>query len=448
LANNFPRLKVNENLLLKNINVPGVDTPLTDQETKALMLPLFASGPLALAVSGGPDSTQLMHMISMHRENVDVYVLTVDHGLREASAGEARHVADLAIALGLHHAILRWEGEKPQSGVQAAAREARYRLMAGWCRTNGIKRLVTAHNLDDQAETVLMRLARGSGPDGLAAMKPETQMYGISLVRPLLNISHSRLVASLAAAGHTAIDDPSNSDSKFERVRLRKARSARDQLGLEDKALAATARRMARAVVALEDAVERATAETVRMTEFGHCLVHRQGLLDHPLEIIIRTLSRCLKCIGGAERQPADHQVEALAEMLSRGVPKTLTLAGCRVVLRNGEVVIGREFGRISQTGVPMPTSGPLIWDNRFEVSGAGSNMGELTVGPLTPQDWVCLKSVRPDLPAFIGHSLPALRRNGDLVAAPLAGFNGQDEAFNAKFLNNIARLTDAKAVL
>ena len=419
----------------KNTNVPGAKTPLTEHEIPALMVPLLRAAPLALAVSGGPDSTQLMYMVAAHRTGALVHVLSVDHGLRPGSAEELQQVARLAGDLGLPHTILRWEGLKPETGVQAAARKARYRLMAEWCIDHGFTNLVTAHNLDDQAETVLMRLARGSGADGLAAMNHKTDIFGVTLLRPLLGVPHNRLVASLAAEARTAIEDPSNADPKFERVRLRQARPARDQLGLEDKALAATARRMARAVAALEQMAAQAISRHAEFSEFGHCVIHTQGFLEEPDEVIIRGLARCLNAVGGGRRPPGDEQLEGVLAALKEGSAKPVTLAGCRAVFRGGQLVLGREFGRISELEMPFSPSGKMVWDNRFEIGSAGSDTLGVTVGPLTPADWVRLKPVRPHLPAFVGHSLPALRRNGQLVAAPLAGFGAHE--FSAKFAND-----------
>ena len=224
----------------------------------------------ALAVSGGSDSTALMVLYAdwLRQQGADMglhMVLTVDHGLRAESAAEARAVAAQAESLGFPHATLLWEGSKPQTGIQAAARHARYRLMGNAMRANGIALLFTGHTRDDRAETLLMRLARGSGLDGLAGMAPRLHFNDLGLgesgldeqeiARPLLDVPRTRLRATLQARGIAWIDDPSNQSPEFERPRLRAARAHLDELGLTNSVLALSATRLLRARQALDRVV-------------------------------------------------------------------------------------------------------------------------------------------------------------------------------------------------
>ena len=212
--------------------MPGADQAaiaVSEAEAGRLFSPLLSYDHLALAVSGGSDSVALMVLaarwVQSQADAPNVTVLTVDHGLRPASAEEAAQVGRWARALGLDHAILGWRGAKPSSGLQAAAREARYALMSDWCLEHGAAAIVTAHTANDQAETVMMRLARGSGVDGLAGMMRET-LAPWPVLRPLLGVTRARLRAVLTAAGHDWIDDPSNDDTAFERIRMRQALDA------------------------------------------------------------------------------------------------------------------------------------------------------------------------------------------------------------------------------
>ena len=179
--------------------------PVTLSEAETLLAPLSHFPRVALAVSGGPDSVALMQLAARWREakggNPELTVLTVDHGLRASSRGEAELVGRMAAALGLPHAILTWNNEGARTaGLQARARAARYDLMAAYCHANDIAALVTAHTIDDQAETFLMRLKRGSGLDGLAAI-PECGVWAaIAVLRPLLDVTKARLMATLDAA--------------------------------------------------------------------------------------------------------------------------------------------------------------------------------------------------------------------------------------------------------
>jgi tRNA(Ile)-lysidine synthetase, N-terminal domain len=243
--------------------------PIRDEELAALFANTLTY-PAALAVSGGADSVALMHLVRrwMRRAEVpsklpdgrdSVVVVTVDHGLRPQSAEDARRVTEQARRLGYRAATLKWEGEKPRTGIQEAARSERYRLLQSFVveEAGEPRSLVTAHHQDDQAETLLMRLARGSGIDGLAGMRPRSEAHGLVVVRPLLGMPKARLLVTLEAAGETWIEDPSNESEKFERVRWRNAQPALAALGLTSESVALSARRLARA----RDALERAADE-------------------------------------------------------------------------------------------------------------------------------------------------------------------------------------------
>ena len=226
-----------------------------------------------LAVSGGPDSTALMVLAARWRKALKVkpklIAVTVDHGLRKEAKREAAAVGRLARKLGIAHRTLRWTGAKPKTGLQEAARVARYRLLAGAARKANASHILTAHTRDDQAETVLIRMSRGSGVTGLAAMTRISAVPGdgegkIKLIRPLLDIPKARLIATLRAAKITFADDPSNRDPRFTRARLRGLMSELAREGLDSRRLALLARRLRRADLAIEAAVDRAEAELAR----------------------------------------------------------------------------------------------------------------------------------------------------------------------------------------
>src|SRR5205085_7051707 len=183
-----------------------------------------ASG-VVLAVSGGPDSMALMRVAAEVRAAsalVPVTVATVDHGLRPESRAEAETVAGWAGACGFPHKLLAWSGEKPGTGLQEAAREARYRLLTGFAAESGASHILTAHTLDDQAETLLMRMSRGTGIAGLAGMRAETKLGAATLARPFLGLAKAELLALCEAHGWPYLDDPSNTDPRFARSRWRK----------------------------------------------------------------------------------------------------------------------------------------------------------------------------------------------------------------------------------
>lgn len=320
--------------------------PVSEAEARALFAPLERFERLALAVSGGSDSTALLWLMARWARDVpdppELHVLSVDHGLRPDSAAEARAVKHAAEALGVAAATLRWRGEKPATGLQAAARQARYRLMADWCARHAVPALLTAHTLDDQAETFLMRLGRGSGLDGLAAMG-DTRWGATLVLRPLLALPRQRLRATLAAAGVAWSEDPSNADDRFERARVRKALALLEREGLTAPAIALAARRLARARIVLEAAADRLLAETVAFDRPGHARMDAAAYDGAPAELRLRVLREVLRRIGGEAPEMA--ALERLVEALE-GEAKARTLAGCRVSRRSGALVVERAAPR------------------------------------------------------------------------------------------------------
>lgn len=240
-----------------------------------------------MAVSGGLDSTGLLALAAAAFPG-RVTALTVDHGLRADSAAEADAVAAQCAARGIAHFTLRWVGTRPRSDVQAAARVARYALMADWCGAHGAAMLLTAHTMEDQAETLLMRLARGSGLAGLAGVRACRPLApGVELVRPVLGVRHADLRA--AAAGWDVVADPSNTDPRFDRTRMR-ALLAREGEALPAAALAASAAHLAAAEAALAWVVD--TAWEGRATVAGgRLMLDAAGL---PEELRRRLLVRAL----------------------------------------------------------------------------------------------------------------------------------------------------------
>lgn len=240
--------------------------------------------------------------------------LTVDHGLRPEAATEAEAVARTAAALGVAHATLRWEGSKPASGVQAAARTARYRLMADWCAARGLRWLATAHHADDQAETWLMRSARGAGPRGLAGIRPRRRLgAGVTLLRPLLDWRRAELAAIAAAAGLPVADDPSNADPRFVRTRARALLAATPWL--DARRLAAAAAHQREAEAALAWACARAWAGRAAVKPGREV---RLDAADLPRALRLRLVERALRTLSPAAR-PRGAELARLLTTLDAG---------------------------------------------------------------------------------------------------------------------------------
>jgi len=299
-----------------------------------------AAPPWAVAVSGGGDSLALMHLLrdfaKAHRLAAPI-VLTVDHGLRKSSAQEAKQVQAWAKKAGLAAHVLTWRGKKPQSGIEAQAREARYRLMGDWLKKNKIATLFVGHNLDDQVETFLLRLARGSGLDGLSGMVPRAPWpvpgFGqLTLARPMLGLGRDPLRAYLSALGQTWLEDPMNEDAGFDRVKIRKARAALSAAGLTPARIAAAATHLARARESLEIMTEAVLQRAARPAQTGGILLDVAALAAAPREIGLRSLASVLMAVGEQAYRPRFDSLERLFDQLTgAGLAAGATLHGCHL---------------------------------------------------------------------------------------------------------------------
>lgn len=278
--------------------------------------PLAAQRAVVLAVSGGPDSLALMLLAARWAEATPdapaLHVATVDHGLRPESAAEAAFAAQAARVRGLPATILTWEGDKPARRIQEKAREARYDLLADHARAIGAAALVTAHHAEDQAETVLFRLTRGSGVAGLAGMARVTQRHGLPLHRPLLGRRKAELVAVCDAAGQPYLDDPSNRNPVFARARLRALAATLATQGLDAEALLRLSRRAARAEAALKRCVEDAAARVGIERGEAATQLDARALAELPDEIALRLLDREIRLRAGADAPLRLERMESL----------------------------------------------------------------------------------------------------------------------------------------
>ncbi|HRK25635.1 MAG TPA: tRNA lysidine(34) synthetase TilS [Beijerinckiaceae bacterium] len=325
----------------------GLDAePVTQAEAAVLFGRFDPLESVALAVSGGPDSTALLGLWAGCRRGRGDVVVTVDHGLRPEARGEAEAVGRFARRLGLEHVVLTWDGDKPASGVQEAARRARYSLMRAFVQARGLQGVVLAHTRDDQAETVLMRLVRGSGLRGLAGMTEFSNLDGLSLLRPLLAVSKARLVASCEANGWPFIRDPSNENAAFLRPRLRRLMPLLAAEGLTAERLSVLAERAAEADFLLDHVARSALIDSdaaLRGRKAGYGAVHAPTMLGKGREKAVRMLSLAIRGYD-PEAVPVLllERLEALAERLlaafEAGRPHTGTIAGYKVRLE-GDIV-------------------------------------------------------------------------------------------------------------
>lgn len=316
-------------------------------DAQAVFSPLMQFQRIGLAISGGPDSLALLLLAGEYAQANDAHdrfiVYSVDHGLRQEAADEVRFVLETSAGLGLKARGLKWEGTKPTTGIQQAARRARYALMGRAMAEDEVDVLVTAHHLGDQAETVLMRLAHGSGVEGLRGMDYFSEVAGVAIVRPLLGVDPVALSQVVQRAGLAPAGDPSNLDTDYERVRWRHALPQFAALGLDTRRLARFADRMRDADQAIS-----ATANTVEVeTGVGVRRISHKLLRDLSRAVAVKVMQRMLREIGGGMKAHDLARVESITDLL-RGSPalKRTSLHGCLVSSDGDRVTVEREPGR------------------------------------------------------------------------------------------------------
>ena len=358
------------------------NSPLTSGEFNNIMATVDMGSPnkIAVAVSGGCDSLSLTFLLKewCNKKDVTLVALTVDHGLRDESAQEAARVGTWLKHLDIEHHILTWVGHKPSSNIQDAARRARYSLLGQWCADNEVSHLFLAHHKNDQAETFLLRLFRGSGVDGLSAMeavaKFPTESGLVSypkIYRPLLDVSKDRLELYLNEKNQKWIEDPSNEDRKFARIQIRELLGKTDIDGLNLDKMAATAYRMRRVRSFLDDQTEEAESNYVVYDKLGYASLKCDFYQHVHDEILLRLLSKILKKVGGNSYPPRHLKLEQLLDKLKQAEFPGQTLAGV-MVFGSGEnsLIFSREINKIpTEVNVSKPKQ--ILWDGRFILSSS-----------------------------------------------------------------------------
>lgn len=323
-------------------------------------------------------------------------------------------MAQTCATLGVEHETLRWHWDGT-GNLQDAARRGRIALIAEWALARGLRHVALGHTEDDLAETFLMRLTRGAGVDGLAAMAAWREVQGVVFLRPLLGASRADLRAWLLQRGLPWVDDPSNEDERFDRVRARRAIAAMSELGVGGAEIASLATKMADVRAALDASTADAAARIARI-DGGDVIVETAGLAALPAEICRRLVLAAVMWIGSAEYGPRGAEMDRFVAAALAGKPATL--AGCKTSHARGRMRLTRELRAV--VAAECPAEG--VWDGRWRVSGPESNgltlraLGE--EGLAACPDWRAAAHPRATL-----LSSPAVWRRDVLVAAPMAGF-------------------------
>ena len=371
-----------------------------------------------MAVSGGSDSMAALHLMARLAPEIgwQVEAVTVDHGLRPEALEEAEFVAATCARLNVPHAILRWARSAKTGNLQDQARRARYRLMTDWAQSREIADMAVAHTADDQAETFLMRLAREAGIDGLAEMRQRWKDGAVEWHRPFLYARRGDMRAYLQRQGISWIEDPSNLNTRFARVRVREALALLEPLGISKSVLSEVSSHLRDVQTALDRYCQQ-VAQQIAVQQSGDLVFNWLGLLRADHEVTRRLLIAGIRWVSGARYAPRASAVGSIQLSITDRQDKTLS--GCRIVYKGDTLRILREARALRDASCPSDA----IWDNRWQLSGP--HAPDLTIralganGLLSCPDWRSTGFPRASLLAS-----PAVWRGDTLIAAPLAGVN------------------------
>ena len=407
--------------------------PLALDELAALLAALarFETRPfLAVAVSGGPDSLALAILADRwaRERGGRICAVTVDHRLRPESSTEIRLLNGWLTARAIRHEIVAWSGNKPVTGIQEAARAARYQLLADWCRAHGCLHLLIAHHREDQAETHLIRRRAGSGADGLAGMSAIREFADCRILRPLLGVAKARLLALLRLEQQPFITDPSNRDPTFERSRLRSGAAV--PVGTDFEALLTHIHSLgdARAVHACQG--DRLLAQSVMLHPAGFVVLDPSPILSAPQKIAERALAAIIATVGGRLYLARRDQIVRLRAILTAAARRGYTLGGCRFIVWRERILVVRELARLTEPVRLMPGAN-CLWDRRFKVALPVAAGGPVRIGYLGRAGVAELNRTTPQLrhnslPRLLYPVLPAVWDEEGIAAVPHLGYRRQ----------------------
>ncbi len=368
---------------------------------------------VGVAVSGGSDSMAMLHLMARSAPHAgwSVRAVTVDHRLRPEAAGEAAFVSRVCAGLGVPHDVLVWEHGKVQGNLMQAASEARYGLMAAWAREKGVDLVTLAHTADDQAETFLMGLGRAAGLDGLVGMRQAFSVDGVAFRRPFLMLTRAELRGYLTRHGLRWIDDPTNDNDRFTRVKARRALKALKPLGITAGRLSGVIANLASAQAVVQQAVARAAEEMISEKAGALTFAYRPFRLQYP-DMKRRLLIAMIRWISGAQHPPRETKLNALEQALNQR--KDATLGGVRFRWQSDTCTVSREARACGG-----PVAAGQVWDGRWTVTGTEGEIRALgAIGLRQCPDWRAL-----GLPRQVLEVTPGLWQGETLVAAPCAGF-------------------------
>ncbi len=365
---------------------------------------------IAVAVSGGADS---MSMILLAKTlGTKIIALIVDHGLRAESANEAKSVQSQLKGLGIETVVLNWEGSKPKSNIHENARRERYKLLTDYCISKEIKHLLVAHTKNDQAETVMLRIYRGSGVDGISAMREKSVKNGVVILRPLLGVNRVEIEAYLKQKKVSWVNDPSNSNTKFERVKIRQLLGGIEEKDLWLDRLCLLAENAQRSSSYIKKRVNTIFTKIVKLHKLGFISVDFNNFQKLNEEIALKILVKIIDKFNKGDHQPRLSSLKTCLEKIKS--KKDFALAKIEIKHVKGEVIFIRELSKVS-----TPLVGG-IWDDRFIILNNNSE-----IKPLGEDGWKQIKSkvIKKNWPHIkVLYTLPTVFEKGKVTSCPLLG--------------------------
>lgn len=330
---------------------------------------LLSGKSLAVGVSGGSDSVGLLLVLDKwaKQNGCDVTAITVDHKLRSESTNEADYVAKLCQKIGVKHVTLTWDGEKPTSNIELKAREARYKLIANYCAGNSIKYLLTAHHMDDQAETFFIRLFRGSGIDGLASMQDINDLYGLTIVRPFLTVHKQQIKNYLLENNVKWFEDESNSDEKFLRNKIRKFINSFENSDEIVNRINFAVEEINKTKQIVDVLIEKIERSNVKFDPFGSCIFNKKLLIKKDV-VVLKILAKIAMNISGDIYKPRLEKLKRLLFVLRNTDSVRYTFYGCIFETYNENLfIVYREYNAIGDN-VELIYNDYVVWDDRFKI--------------------------------------------------------------------------------
>ena len=397
---------------------------------------------IAIAVSGGVDSMVLMNLAkeSDFLNDKNVFILVVDHGLRAESKQEAKFVKNEAKKLGFPTRILKWKGSKPNKRIQEEARNKRYSLLINFCRENNINNLYLAHHLDDQIETFLFRMFRGSGLQGLTSFSSSYERNGLTLIRPLIDTPKSELISYARRKKINWVEDPSNENQKYDRVKLRKVLPLIYKEGFDKKVFLKSVKKLRLANQALDQITKEFVLKYVTINKNISIFINQELFLTAPEDVQLRVLQNTIRIFSG-ERYYSPDYLKILNLMnwaRSDNDISAKTLGGTIFRKRKGGIILYKEVKKLNEIKpIKLSKSKYTAWDNRFLIKINKSVKGEISY--LGNEGVKILKSKKilgkkgfNGIPLTALYSIPAMWDGKRLISAPFFDYS-VDNSVNLK---------------